>query len=91
MSVCMKTESQSRQPLVMHSFLTSNSLPLGFEAQHRMCEGRDKGRDNKEEKTILQKNMKFDICVKEKRGRRKWIFQDAAKRRKRKKGAELRK
>lgn len=50
---------QTTQPLVMHSFVTSNSLPLGYEAQHRMSE-----RDTKAETTKWERDRIVHMCRK---------------------------
>lgn len=69
------SHTQTTQPLVMHSFVTSNTLPLGYEAQHRMSES-ERERETKTETTKRERGRivvyvdknKIHICVVKKDG-----------------------
>lgn len=50
---------QTTQPLVMHSFVTSNLLPLGYEAQHRMSEQKRRREGGRESVLYLENDKKF--------------------------------
>lgn len=51
---------QTTQPLVMHSFVTSNPLPLGYETQHRMSE-----RERQRQRQRILKERESFLCVEE--------------------------
>lgn len=53
---------QTTQPLVMHSFVTSNLLPLGYEAQHRMSEQKRRREGGRESVLYLENDKNSYIC-----------------------------